>query len=116
MSGLRWGKNMLQQTYHHGKHALSIMDKGMKTGSDIYQSIKPALQNLAPAQMQDSLQKLDSHVGKAQDKYNTMRNKIDQGEHHIASNVGMVMGNLKKKNIDIGLNYFFSGYYITDVS
>ena len=116
MSGLRWGKNMLQQTYHHGKHALSIMDKGMKTGSDIYQSIKPALQNLAPAQMQDSLQKLDSHVGKAQDKYNTMRNKIDQGEHHIASNVGMVMGNLKKKDIGIGLNYFFSGYYITDVS
>ena len=85
------------------------MDKGVKTGSGIYQTIKPALRNLAREQMQDSLQKLDSHVGKAKDKYNTMRNKIDQGEHHIASNVGMVMGNLRKRYWHL-FKLIFSGY------
>ena len=71
----------------------------MKTATGIYESLKPALQNLAPEAMQQGLQKLDTHVGKAQDKYNQMRNRIDTGEQKIRDNVGMVMGNLKKKGI-----------------
>ena len=49
--------------------------------------------------MQQGLQKLDTHVEKAQDKYNTLRNKIDSGEQKIRDNVGMVMGNLQKNKI-----------------
>ena len=75
MSGIRFTKNLLQQTYHHGKHALGILDQGVKTGSSIYEAIKPALQDMAPTRMQDSLQKLDTHVGRAQDKYSAIRNK-----------------------------------------
>ena len=69
----------------------------MKTATGIYESLKPALQNLAPEAMQQGLQKLDTHVGKAQDKYNQMRNRIDTGEQKIRDNVGMVMGNLQKR-------------------
>ncbi len=47
------------------------------------------------------LKKLNTHVERAPDKYNTLRTKIDQGEQKVVQNVGMVMGNLKKKNIDI---------------
>ena len=102
MSGMNFTKNLLQKSYHHGKQALSALDHGFNTGVGVYQAMKPALQNLAPERMQQGLSLLDTHVGKAQDRYNTLRNKIDQREHKIAQNVGMVMGNLKKKNIDIG--------------
>ena len=71
----------------------------MKTATGIYESLKPALQNLAPEAMQQGLQKLDTHVGKAQDKYNQIRNRMDTGEQRIRDNVGMVMGNLKKKGV-----------------
>ena len=49
--------------------------------------------------MQSSLNALDTHVEKAQDKYNTLRNKIDSGEQKIRDNVGMVMGNLTKTGV-----------------
>ena len=103
MSGIRFTKNLFQKTYHYGKQALGILDQGVKTGAGIYEAVKPALQNLAPEAMQAGLQKLDTHVDKAQDKYNTLRNKIDSGEQKVRENVGMVMGNLKKKNINIGV-------------
>ena len=103
MSGINFTKNLLQKTYHHGKQALGILDKGVKTGAGIYDAIRPALQNLAPESMQQGLNKLNTHVERAQDKYNTLRNKIDQGEQKVVSNIGQVIGNLKKKNIGIGL-------------
>ena len=79
MSGINWTKNLFQKTYHHGKHALGVADQGVKTATGICESLKPAIQNLAPEAMQQGLQKLDTHVGKAQDKYNQIRNKIDTG-------------------------------------
>ena len=101
MSGFHWTKNLLQKTYSGGKQALGILDQGMNTGAGIYESLKPALENLAPESMQQGLQQLDTHVGKAQEQYNTIRNKIDSGEQRIRDNVGMVMGNLKKKGYDV---------------
>ena len=62
MSGINWTKNLLQKTYHHGKQALGIADQGMETATGLYESLKPALQNLAPESMQQGLQKLDTHV------------------------------------------------------
>ena len=85
------------------KTSLGDLRQGGKTGAGIYDAIRPALQNLAPESMQQGLNKLNTHVERAQDKYNTLRNKIDQGEQKVVSNIGQVMGNLKKKNIDIGL-------------
>ena len=99
MGGINFTKNLLQKTYHHGKQTLGILDKGVRAGAGIYDAVKPALQNLAPEAMQSGLEKLDTHVNKAQDKYNTLRNKIDSGEQKIRDNVGMVMGNLKKNKI-----------------
>ena len=92
-SGIGFTKNLLQKAHHHGKQALSVLDQGMKTGSNSYQALKPALENLAPSQMKN----IDYTVTRAQDKYNTIRTKIDQGESKLVQNVGMVMGNLKKK-------------------
>ena len=97
MSGINFTKNLLQKTYHHGKQALGLLDKGTRMASGFYGAVRPALQNLAPEAMQAGLKKLDTHVDKAQDKYNTLRNKIDSGEQKVRENVGMVMGNLRKK-------------------
>ena len=96
LSGINFTKNLLQKTYHHGKQALGIVDKGVRLGSGIYDSVKPALQNLAPAAMQGSLDKLNTHVERAQDKYNTLRYKIDQGEQKVVQNIVQVMGNSKR--------------------
>ena len=101
MGGINFTKNLLQKTYHHGEQTLGLIDQGVRTGTGIYNAVKPALQNLAPEAMQSGLEKLDSQVNKAQDKYNTLRNKIDSGEQKIRDNVGMVMGNLKKNKISM---------------
>ena len=94
--GLNWTKNLLQKTYHHGKNALGVMDQGVKAGAGIYDALKPALKDLAPETMQGGLNKLNSHVERAQGKYNNLRNKIDSGEQRVSQNIGQVMGNLRK--------------------
>ena len=97
MSGINFTKNLLQKTYHHGKNCLGVLDKGSSMLSGAYDAVRPALQNLAPESMQPALSKLNTHVERAQDKYNTLRSKIDQGEQKVVSNIGQVMGNLKKR-------------------
>ena len=99
VQGFNSTKNLLQKVYHHGKQTLGLIDQGVRRGAGIYNAVKPALQNLAPEAMQSGLEKLDTQVNKAQDKYNTLRNTIDSGEQKIRDNIGMVMGNLKKKPI-----------------
>ena len=99
MSGINWAKNLFQTSHHHGKQFLGIADQGVKTATGIYESLKPAIQNLAPEAMQQGLQKLDTHVNKARGTYDQMRNRMDTGEQKIRDNVGMVMGNLKKKGL-----------------
>ena len=101
VQGFNSTKNLLQKVYHHGKQTLGMLDKGFRIGGGIYNAVKPALQHLAPEAMQSGLEKLDTQVNKAQDKYNTLRNKIDSGEQKIRDNVGMVMGNPKKNKISM---------------
>ena len=117
MSGINWTKNLLQKKLITAeKQAIGILDQGMKTGSGIYEALKPALKDLAPETLQGGLNKLNTHVERAQGKHNTLRNTIDSGEQRVSQNIGQVMGNLRKQNIDIGLYIFiFSNNNIKNV-
>ena len=48
MSGIKFTKNLLQKTYHHGKQALGILDQGVKTGAGIYEAAKASSPESSP--------------------------------------------------------------------
>ena len=73
----------------------------------IYGAVQPALQDLAPQQLQGGLGKLDNVVMKGVQGYENVRNRIDDAENqamgqvsNVMNKVGEVQGKLKAQNVD----------------
>ena len=75
-----------------------------------YGAVAPAIQDLAPAQAQGGLAKLDKMMLKGVQGYENIRNKIDDAENQVVSKVGDVMskiGGVQNKLQDQGVKFSF---------
>ena len=112
-------KQFLGSTYAHTKKTLGTMDSVFGDVKKIYGALQPALQDLAPQQLQGGLGKLDSAVMKGVQGYEGIRNKIDDAEQTMVNKVGDVMskvGGVQKTLKDQGVNLgggFFTGPFST---
>ena len=100
--------NFLGNTYANTKKTLvGTMDNVFGDLKKIYGVIQPAIQDLAPQQLQGGLGKLDSAVMKGVQGYEGVRNRIDDAENqamgqvsNVMNKVGEVQGKLKAQNVD----------------
>ena len=108
-------KNFLGNAYNTTKKTLGSLDSMFGDVKKIYGSVRPALTDLAPAQMQGGLSKLDNLVKRGVQGYEGIRNKLDDTESRVVSKVGDVMskvGGVQKTLADQGVNLgggFFTG-------
>ena len=100
-------KNFLGNTYANTKKTLGTMDNVFGDLKKIYGAIQPAIQDLAPQQLQGALGKLDNVVMKGVQGYENVRNRIDDAENqamvqvsNVMNKVGEVQGKLKAQNVD----------------
>ena len=79
-------KQFLGNTYATTKKTLGTMDSVFGDVKKIYGALQPALQDLAPQQLQGGLGKLDSAVMKGVQGYENVRNRIDDAEGQAVGN------------------------------
>ena len=101
-------KQFLGSTYAHTKQTLGTMDSVFGDVKKIYGALQPALQDLAPQQLQGGLGKLDSAVMKGVQGYENVRNRIDDAEgqamgkiSNVMNKVGEVRGKLQDQNVNL---------------
>ena len=100
-------KNFLGNAYTTTKKTSGSLDSMFGDVKKIYGTVRPALTDLAPAQMQGGLSKLDNLVKRGVQGYEGIRNKIDDAESLVVSKVGDVMskvGGVQKTLADQGVN------------
>ena len=111
-------KQFLGNTYATTKKTLGTMDSVFGDVKKIYGALQPALQDLAPQQLQGGLGKLDSAVMKGVQGYENVRNRIDDAEgqamgkiSNVMNKVGEVRGKLQNQDVNLIRSrfvYFFS--------
>ena len=103
-------KNFLGNAYHTTKKTLGSMDQMFGDARKIYGAVAPAIQDLAPQQLQGGLSKIHDNVMKGVQGYEGIRNKIDDAEHQAVSKIGDVMskvGGVQRKLQDQGVKFSF---------
>ena len=90
--GFNTMKNFLGNAFNTTKKTLGSADSLYSDMKKVYGVVQPALQDLAPQQMQGGLSKLDNAVMKGAQGYEGIRNKIDDVEDRAKSKIGEVMG------------------------
>ena len=103
-------KNFLGNAYNTTKKTLGSMDQIFGDAKKIYGAIQPAIQDLAPQQLQGGLASMHGGVMKAVQGYENIRNKIDDAEHQAVSKIGDVMskvGGVQRKLQDQGVKFSF---------
>ena len=90
------------------KKTLGTMDSVFGDVKKIYGALQPALQALAPQQLQSGLGKLDSAVMKGVQGCENVRNRIDDAEgqamgkiSNVMNKVGEVRGKLQDQNVNL---------------
>ena len=84
-------KNFLGNAYTTTKNTLGSLDGLFGDIKKIYGTVRPALTDLAPAQMQSGLSKMDNVMMKGVQGYEGIRNKIDDSESQMITTVRDVM-------------------------
>ena len=103
-------KNFLGNAYHTTKKTLGSMDQMFGDAKKIYSAVAPAIQDLAPQQLQGGLASMHGGVMKAVQGYENIRNRIDDVENQAVSKVGDVMskiGGVQNKLQDQGVKFSF---------
>ena len=103
-------KNFLGNAYNTTKKTLGSMDQIFGDAKKIYGAIQPAIQDLAPQQLQGGLASMHGGVMKAVQGYENIRNKVDDAEHQAVSKVGEVMskvGGVQRQLQDQGVKFSF---------
>ena len=103
-------KMFLGNAYNTTKKTLGSMDQIFGDAKKIYGAIQPAIQDLAPQQLQGGLASMHGGVMKAVQGYENIRNKVDDAEHQAVSKVGEVMskvGGVQRQLQDQGVKFSF---------
>ena len=98
---IRLGKQLLTRGYSNTKHFLNKVNEGYEVGKEVYKILKPSMEALAGSQ---NYKAIDSKVGKAMNSYEDVRNHVADSHQQVADHVGGIVEQMKKKNINIGLN------------
>ena len=93
------------------RKTLGSLDSMFGDAKKIYGAIAPAIQDIAPAQAQGGLNKLDKIMMTGVQGYENIRNRIDDAESQLVSKVGDVMskvGGVQQKLKNQGYNFDFA--------
>ena len=94
-SGFGNAKQFLGNAYSTGKHVLGTADKMVGRAQQLYGILQPAVQAMAPQQMQGVLKNIDTGVGKGLQGYSNIRHRIDDAEGQAIGKIAGVMGNVQ---------------------
>ena len=97
----RNAKQLLGSGYKNAKHFLNKANEGYEIGKEVYKILKPSIQALSGSQ---NYQAIVNKVGKAMSSYENVRNHVADSHQQVANHVGGIVEQMKKKNINIGLN------------
>ena len=97
----RIGKKLLSRGYSNTKHFLNKVNEGYEVGKEVYKVLKPSIEALAGSQ---NYKAIDNKVGKAISSYENVRNHVLDSHQQVENHVGGIVEQMKKKNINIGLN------------
>ena len=97
----RLGKQLLSKGYSNTKHFLNKVNEGYEIGKEVYKILKPSMEALAGSQ---NYRAIDNKVGKAMNSYENVRDHVADSHQQVANPVGGIVDQMKKKNINIGLN------------
>ena len=97
----RTGKTLLSRGYANTKHFLNKVNEGYEVGKEVYKVLKPSLEALAGSSKYNAI---DSKVGRAMSSYENVRNRVLDSHQQVETHVGGIVEQMKKKNINIGLN------------
>jgi len=98
--GFKKGKAFLGNAYHKTKSFLGDVDSGVKLAKDIFSILQPAAKSLLG---NTNVGNVNKHVVKALSGYENMRSKVMETDENVNHHVSNIIGDLKKKNINIGL-------------
>ena len=93
-------KNFLGNAYSTTKKTMGTMDDIIKKGMGIYNTIAPAIKDIAPQQMQGGLSKIESGVKKGSQTYDKIRGHIDATEGQVMGKVNEVNRKLMDQGMD----------------
>ena len=94
-------KDFLGTAYTKTKHALGTADDIFSKFKNVYNKVQPAIQDVAPQQLKDTLGKVDQGIKRGMEGYGNIREKIDHAENKLVQGVGNVMGALNKSGIKL---------------
>ena len=103
-------KNFLGNAYNTTKKTLGSMDQMFGDAKKIYGAVAPAIQDLAPQQLQGGLTKIHDGVMKGVQSYEGVRNRIDDAQTQAVNKIGEVMskiGGVQNKLQDQGVKFSF---------
>ena len=100
----------LSNAYNTTKKTLGSMDQMFGDAKKIYGAVAPAIQDLAPQQLQGGLTKIHDGVMKGVQSYEGVRNRIDDAQTQAVNKIGDVMskiGGVQNKLQDQGVKISF---------
>ena len=92
-------KNVIGQAYNHTKGMLSNLGSGVKMAKDIYGIASGPLESM----LGNDFKKANKYVMNAMKGYEDIRTKVMDSDENIKNHYNQIVGDLKKKQIDIGL-------------
>ena len=110
MIGLKLNRNTIRQAYSKTKHflgsaynqtkgMLSDLDMGVRVAKDIYSVASGPLESL----LGENFTKGNKYVMNALSGYDDIRSKVMDSDENIKNHYNAIVGDLQKKNINIGL-------------
>ena len=95
--------DFLGTAYTKTKHALGTADDIFSKFKHVYNKVQPAIQDVAPQQLKETLGKIDQGVKRGMEGYGNIREKIDhadqkltEGSHKLMNAIGGERGSFLK--------------------
>ena len=92
-------KDFLGTAYTKTKHAWGTAGGIFSKFKNVYNTFQPAIQDVAPQQLQDIIGKVDQGIKSGIEGYGNIREKIDHAENILVQGVGNVLGAINKSGI-----------------
>ena len=92
-------KSYIGNVYGKTKGMLGDLDSGVRAMKDVYSIASPAMGSLFGQHFEEG----NKHVRTALKGYEDIRTKVMDTDENVRGHYSAIVGDLKKKNIDIGI-------------
>ena len=92
-------KTFVGKAYNHTKGFLSDLDSGVRVARDIYSIASKPMESM----LGENFSKGNKYVMNALSGYDDIRSKVMDSDENIKNHYNAIVGDLKKKHINIGL-------------